>query len=146
MSGSNGTTTESAAPLAHGTPVWLEIPATDVGRAKAFYETVFEWKFNPAPPGYTDENFAMFEHPDSRIGKMGVGGAITRVDQDKHTRGKHGVMVYLKVDTIENALEKIHHAGGKTVTEKEAEGQHGWMAHFADTEGNVQGIYCAVSS
>ena len=37
--------------------------------------------------------------------------------------------------------QKVEQAGGKKMSEVEAEGEHGLMQHFEDTEGNYLGMY-----
>ena len=106
------------------------INAEDVGRAKAFYEGVFGWRFSPwGPPDF-------FTCPDTG---GGVGGLL----QGRHTvngRSEPGLSVSFGVDDIAAAVAAIRAAGGEVLTEPyhiEGVGHHVFMA---DTEGTV----CAV--
>lgn len=47
-----------------------------------------------------------------------------------------GSLVYLNVDKIDLTLEAINSTGGKTLMPKMSIGEHGFIAHFEDTEGN----------
>jgi predicted enzyme related to lactoylglutathione lyase len=50
-------------------------------------------------------------------------------------------MVYFSVDDIEGTLGKIGSKGGKTLVPKMGIGEHGFIAHFEDTEGNRLGLH-----
>jgi predicted enzyme related to lactoylglutathione lyase len=140
---SDTTATDSTAsdwaPPIYGSPCWIEIPATNVTRAKTFYADVFNWAFKPATQNYPADKIAMFSVPDPKLSSLG--GGIVNVSGAEHKPGKGGSVVYLWVDSIEEAIEKIKKAGGSVVQEKSPEGDHGWLAKFGDTEGNVHGIY-----
>ena len=146
---------QEEAPLAYGTAVWLEIPATDVLRAKAFYGKVFDWVFPaPAANGRPIEEMALFRLPDPRLQKIGFGGGgIVRVDARHHIKPSststdsvdyaHTAIphTYMLVKDIEHSLSLIEQSGGKPAGKKEPEGDGGFTAHFLDTEGNLQGLY-----
>ncbi len=130
----------------YGTPMWYEIPAVDLERAKAFYGTVFNWTFPTFPGEAASTETAMFQMPDARIAKLGTGGTIMRVDADKHLKGQGCTRLYMKVDDIEDAVKKIEKAGGKMVADKEhPAGDDGWLQHFEDVEGNIHGIYAGAA-
>ncbi|KAH0542334.1 hypothetical protein FGG08_003271 [Glutinoglossum americanum] len=140
---SDTTATDPAAsswtPPVFGSPCWIEIPATNVGRAKTFYVDVFNWTFKPATEAYPADRIAMFSVPDPKL--SGLGGGIVNVGSAEHKPGSGGSVVYLWVDSIEETLAKVKNAGGSVVKEKSPEGDQGWLAKFGDTEGNVHGIY-----
>ncbi|KAI9861549.1 MAG: hypothetical protein M1813_005159 [Trichoglossum hirsutum] len=141
MSDTTATTSDASGftPPLYGSPCWIEIPATEVSRAKKFYADVFNWTFKPATETYPESMIAMFSVPDPKL--SGLGGGIINVSDAQHKPGKGGSVIYLWVDSIEEALAKIKGAGGSVVQEKSPEGDHGFLAKFADTEGNVHGIY-----
>ena len=117
-----------------GSPCWIQIPATDVPRAKDFYSAVFEWDFTTA--GTVE--IIRFSNPALKS----LAGGIVKVDEVVPGKYMANPSVYFLVNSIEEGLEKIEKAGGNVVVGKEAEGDHGWTASFKDTEGNVLGIYC----
>ena len=43
--------------------------------------------------------------------------------------------------SIDEALRRVEAAGGKTVTEKMPVGEMGFAGYFADTEGNLIGLW-----
>jgi predicted enzyme related to lactoylglutathione lyase len=126
-------------PPPHGGPCWLQINVTDIPRAKKFYETVFNWTFQPPTEAYPESVIAMFQVPGGSLN-----GGLTSRPGGRGTIGPGGVLLYLLVADVDEALKNIVAAGGKVVTPTEPEGAHGMMATFADTEGNVSGVYHAV--
>jgi len=132
-------------PPASGTPCWINIPAAEVPRAKQFYSTVFNWQFMPQEAqseAYPPDRIAFFSPPDK---KRSPGGAISKTDGDTRiTKAPKGhAMLYLMVDDLEQYVKKVEAAGGKRTDEIQAEGDHGLMQHFEDTEGNHLGMYMA---
>ncbi|KAK6514304.1 hypothetical protein TWF506_008700 [Arthrobotrys conoides] len=143
----NGTSTETKTestddaaakwtPPPFGSICWIQIPATDVGRSKAFYTSAFSFSFKPTPAGYNEEDIAMFTF--SNPGSSLTGG-ICKVDENSKPSGS--TILYFMVDDVDKALEKIVELGGKVREEKKPEGEHGLVGLFEDTEGNVHGVY-----
>lgn len=114
----------------HANPVnWFEIPVTDMARAKKFYESalsieIVETEMGPNKMGW----FPM------EMGKMGAPGTL--ILGDGYTPSHDGSLVYLHVDSIDPTLEEISNAGGKALMPRTDIGQHGFIAHFEDSEGN----------
>jgi predicted enzyme related to lactoylglutathione lyase len=136
--------------LAYGTPIWFQVPAEDVLRAKKFYHDVFRWEF-PDLPGPPADFMAQFQFPDKRLHQPGVtSGGIVRVDPKLHFRidpagdplaYRGSVHMYLFVKDIDRTLKRIERAGGKALGGKMQEDPTSNVAHFLDSEGNVQGLY-----
>lgn len=119
----------------HANPVnWFEIPVTDLARAKKFYEAalsveIVETEMGPNKMGW----FPM---------EMGAAGAAGTLIQGEGYKPSHdGSLVYLHVDAIDPTLEAINTAGGKTLVPRTSIGEHGFIAHFEDTEGNRVAIH-----
>lgn len=55
--------------------------------------------------------------------------------------GRGGYCIYWMVDDLDAISAIIETAGGKMVTNKEKEGDHGMHRLFEDTEGNIGGVY-----
>lgn len=114
----------------HANPVnWFEIPVKDMSQAKQFYETVLgvELAENEMGPN----KMAWFPMEMDRMGAAG-----TLVQGDGYTPSHAGSLVYLHVDSIDPTLEAINSNGGKTLMPRVSIGEHGFIAHFEDTEGN----------
>ena len=130
---SSDSSSEGGAPFL-GSPCWIQIPATNVSRAKDFYSAVFEWDFTTSG----DAEMIRFSNPSYKS----LSGGIVKVDEVASGKYMTSPSVYFLVSSIEEGLKRIEKAGGNVVAEKEAVGDHGWTASFKDTEGNVLGIYC----
>lgn len=113
---------------------WFEIPVNDMGRAKKFYESVFGKPMTVQTKGAVE--MALFPKQDNAYG---AGGSLIKVAGYKPSRD--GTLVYFPVETIEPVLEKVHAASGKTLKEKMAIGEYGFIAHFEDSEGNRLGLH-----
>ena len=102
-----------------GQIVHFEIPAADVGRAKAFWGAVFGWEFgDSAMPGFP---YYLIEE----------GGAIYASDE---LVGK-GPLVYYGTDDIDASIARVRDHGGEA-DEKQPIPHIGWFARCSDTEGN----------
>jgi predicted enzyme related to lactoylglutathione lyase len=111
---------------------YLEIPAPDVERAIAFYESVFGWTITPSD--LTAEPYAMFS--------TGEGALSGGLHPGRPVRDG-GVIIYLQVDDIAATLEAVLAAGGSIVEEKTAIGaDYGYSAVFSDPNGNHVGLWC----
>jgi len=108
---------------------WFEIPATDLNRAKAFYEHVLGVTLTIANMGGSE--MAWFPM------KQGAAGATgTLIKAEGYEPSQAGTLVYLAVTDIEGSLRRVEAKGGKTLLPKMSIGEHGFIAHFQDCEGN----------
>lgn len=114
---------------------WFEIPATDMARAKKFYETIFDIQMEEMEmPGM---KYAMFPF-DPTKGKIAGGLA----ESPMHVPGTTGAIVYLNANPdLQNVLDRIEKAGGKVTMPKTSIGQNGFMAFFTDPEGNTMALH-----
>lgn len=114
----------------HANPVnWFEIPVTDMARAKKFYESSLGIEITESEMG----PFQMGWFP-MEMEKQGAPGTLVLGDGYKPSHD--GSLVYLHVDAIDPTLELINGNGGKTLVPRTAIGEHGFFAHFEDSEGN----------
>jgi len=116
--------------------VFFEIPASNFKKAKAFYEKVFDWKVklwgDEGAMAYTtavDKN----ENP---IEPGGINGGFYK-RKSKRDQPSFGVLT----GSIDKTLKAVKKAGGKVITEKHSIGEWGFMADFADPEGNVMALW-----
>ena len=116
----------SSAPI-----VYLEIPAPQIDKAKDFYSSIFGWQITPSD--LTDKKYYMFQ-----AGEDGLMGAL---DATK-APSSEGHIFYIKVDSIEGALEEILKKDGKVKKEKFNIGaEYGCSAIFQDNNGNHVGLW-----
>jgi uncharacterized protein len=119
-----------------GRVVHFEIPADDLTRAESFYRDAFGWEINSIPGmGYT----LVSTTPSTQTGPSEPGaingGMLVR--QVPIT----APVVTIEVDDIDTALKAIAGLGGHTVRERMPVGDMGFAAYFADTEGNIVGLW-----
>ncbi len=117
---------------------WFQIPATDVARAKTFYETICDCKLEAMDGG---PGMEMWGFPaDWRQGE--ISGAV--VCGEGAVPSATGTAVFLNANPdLQVALGKVEAAGGRILMPKTAIGMEG-AGHFAmiaDTEGNTVGLH-----
>ncbi len=117
---------------------WFQIPASDVTRAKQFYETVCGFRLEPLPasPGMDMWGFpADWENGE-------VSGALVR--GEGAVPSATGTAVFLNADPdLQVMLDRVEPAGGRILMPKtriEMENA-GHFAMIADSEGNTVGLY-----
>jgi predicted enzyme related to lactoylglutathione lyase len=117
--------------------VHFEIPFDDKKRATAFYTEAFGWKLTDFPEmSYVmAETVAVDEKQTPKEPGAINGGLFQR---PKETPAP---VIYVGVDSVEQALKKVQAAGGKVVTPKTPIPGMGAFARVADTEGNVLGLF-----
>ena len=116
------------------TIVHFDITGDDVGRAKKFYEGLFNWEFN-APPNMGE--YYLIETRDAD-GKPGVQGGL-----GKRQAPGQPISVYFGVDDIDASLARVKELGGKAPNPKMPVPGFGWVAQAEDTEGNAIGLWQA---
>lgn len=113
---------------------WFEMPATDLARAKAFYEKAFGMELMHMDMGPT--SMEMFPSDPT---KPNAGGAL--VQGDDYTPSATGAVVYFAVADIDATLARIAAAGGTIALPKMSIGEFGFIGLFLDTEGNRVGLH-----
>jgi uncharacterized protein len=109
-----------------GNPVvHFEIMGGDGEKLKSFYADLFGWNVDSNNP----MNYGMVETG----GDGGINGGLGSGENWSGTR------VYIAVPNLQEALDKIEAAGGKTVMEPQ-ELPMVSLALFEDPEGNVVGL------
>ena len=110
---------------------WFEISVTDIKRAKTFYESIFGIEMPQQE--MMGMQMAFFPSEDMN-GK--VSGSL--VQGPMHKPSADGAKIYLNGNPdLSNSLSKIEAAGGKILMPKtKISDDIGFMAIFADTEGN----------
>ena len=116
---------------------WFEIPVTDLGRAKAFYEKVLDTELIDAQE--MDESgmeMAMFPASD------GVGGGLVKSESWEYVPSRTASLIYLNGgDDLSVPLSKVEAAGGEVIQDKMGIGENGFIALFVDSEGNRVGLH-----
>ncbi len=108
---------------------YVEVPATDMERAVAFYEAVLGFDLERRTvDGY---DMALFPYTD---GAPGATAALAKGDVYQPT--KAGPIVYFSVDSIDDVLKRARAAGARVLYEKKNVGAFGFVAEIEDSEGN----------
>ncbi len=117
---------------------WFEIPATDITRAKKFYENVFSVTMEDMPEMM---GIKMSAFP-GEMGNGKVTGALAQSDMHKPAAGG-GPVIYLNANpNIQAVIDRVEGAGGKiTMPKTEISPEIGYMAFFVDSEGNNIGLH-----
>jgi predicted enzyme related to lactoylglutathione lyase len=118
--------------------VWFELPVSDLGRATAFYETIFATKLK------TDASWpelAMFP----KSAETATTGALIQVPREKLIGfpSADGTVVYLNCDgQLDAVLHRTTVAGGKVLEEvAQLPGSMGFVAQISDLDGNRVGLH-----
>ena len=111
---------------------WFEIPVVDMGRAKTFYEAVFQVQIQVHDMGGTVMGWFPWAE-----GKPGAAGSLIKNPDWYTPSNTEGVLVYFGSADVQNELDRIASAGGKILKPKtQISPDIGYMALFLDTEGN----------
>ena len=111
---------------------WFEIPVTDFGRAKKFYDSIFGVELYEQMMGPYQMGFFPGE---------GVSGAI--VKGDGYVPSQDGALIYLAAgEDLTGVMNKIDKAGGKVAQPKtKVTDEIGYISVFIDTEGNKVALH-----
>ena len=114
---------------------WFEIPVTNMDRAKAFYESVFNIEITI----HDFDSVLMGWFPFAE-GKEGASGTL--IKQESYIPSQEGTLVYFMSDNVQNELDRVEKAGGEIYQPKtEISPEHGFYGVFVDTEGNRVAIH-----
>lgn len=114
--------------------VYFEIPVNDFDRAVTFYTKVFEIAFEIEEiDGY---QMALFPTRDQM---PGISGALAK--GDIYIPTKDGTLIYFRTEDIDGTLERATQYGGNILYPKTSNGDLGFVAEIADSEGNRIGLH-----
>ncbi|MEP6990623.1 MAG: VOC family protein [bacterium] len=110
----------------NGKICYVELPATDVARSSTFYSTVFGWRMRRRGDGVT-----AFDDATGQVSGAFVAG---------RSPSEPGLLLYVMVDSAEDAVAKVVAAGG-TIVQAIGGDAPVITARFRDPGGNVLGLY-----
>ena len=111
----------------HGKVCYLEVPASNVAKSASFYAKVFGWRMRTRGNGTQ----AFDDTTGAVSGAFVVGRAAST---------NPGLLVYIMVDSVEDACKTIEANGGTVVQPLGADAPE-LTARFRDPGGNVLGVY-----
>jgi predicted enzyme related to lactoylglutathione lyase len=111
---------------------WVEIPVTDMDRARAFYETVFDFEIQVHPMGELVMGWFPFAQ-----GKEGAAGSLVKHPDFYRPSDTYGTVVYFTSTDVQQELDRVEAAGGSIIQPKtQISEEIGYMGIFRDSEGN----------
>jgi len=111
----------------HGGLSYLHIPAINVQQSAAFYEQVFGWSIH--------------RRGDDRASFDDGGGYVSGAwVTDQAISREPGLLPYIYVNRIDDAIKQIEAQGGEVVKAPYLEGNL-WVATFRDPAGNAIGLW-----
>ena len=113
---------------------WFEIYVEDMGRAKKFYEAVFDRKLEKLE----SPEIEMWAFSGNRD-MYGTPGALVKMPG--FPSGKNSVLVYFSCDDCAIEEKKVTKNGGRVQKTKFSIGQYGHISLVFDTEGNMFGLH-----
>jgi predicted enzyme related to lactoylglutathione lyase len=113
---------------------WFEIYVQDMGRAKAFYDSVFATRLERLE-GPDIEMWAFPMEPD----RPGAPGALVKMEG--FPSGGNSTIVYFTCSDCAIEAKRASESGGKIFKDKFSIGQYGFIALVLDTEGNMIGLH-----
>lgn len=111
---------------------YVELPAKDIEKAKAFFSTAFGWSFVDYGPEY------------SAFADEGIDGGFFKSDLSVSTDNGSALIVFYSND-IEKTQAKIEAAGG-SIIKPIFEFPGGRRFHFADPNGNEYAVWSDVAA
>jgi len=118
----------------HNPVGWFEIYVQDMNRAKTFYEKTFGVSLQRLESPEV-ELWAFPMKPES----PGSSGALVKMNGKDSGMG--GTIVYFPGEDCAAMAARAVHNGGRIKNEKKSIGEHGFIAHVLDTEGNLIGLH-----
>ncbi len=118
--------------------VHFEIPMSDAGQSKAFYERAFGWKMSIEGDG--GEYLMATAGPAKEDGSPSEPGNINGGFYKRKSK-KDAPSVVIETDSIDETAKAIEKAGGTVTNPKHPIGEWGFMADFTDPDGNALGLW-----
>ena len=113
--------------IGNGKICYLEIPAIDIARSIAFYQSVFGWHTRKRGDGHTAF--------DDGVGEVS-GAWVT----GRPPSSQPGLLLYIMVDSVAATVESVVAHGGEIVQPIGVDAPE-VTARFRDPAGNVLGLY-----
>jgi len=110
--------------------VHVELMSNDVGRAKSFYETLFDWSYQDMPVG--DMTYTMV-----KVGE-GTGGGMM---QNPIPNAPSAWMAYVGVDDVRASTAKARSLGATVMRDVTEVPGAGWFSIITDPTGAMLGLW-----
>jgi len=109
----------------------FEIYAEDLPGLAQFYRDLFDWKIEQAP------GVEYFRIQTGSPEHHGIAGGML----NRPIPGPRSWVHYVRVDSIDQMIERVQSLGGKLLRPKTAVPKTAWYAVVEDPEGNIFAVY-----
>ncbi|HZR03733.1 MAG TPA: VOC family protein [Burkholderiales bacterium] len=116
-------------------PTYFDLTVRDLAQARAFFESVFGWRFEKFPMPY--EYYRIQAGPE---GEAGIDGGIGAVKDSPIADGRPMTQMTVPVPNLEASIAKVLASGGQVVESRTAIPGIGWYATCAEPCGLLFGI------
>lgn len=113
--------------IGNGKICYIEMPALNIEQSAAFYKNVFGWNIRKRGDGATAF--------DDTVGEVSGSWVL-----DRKPMTEVGLLFYIMVDSVEQAIENVLAHGGKLVQPIGGDAPE-ITARFSDPAGNIVGLY-----
>ncbi len=110
--------------------IHAELNTTDVDKAKAFYQKLFDWKLE-------DVSFPEWDYTMIKVGE-GTGGGIL---QQKIPGATSAWLPYVLVDDLEASTRKARSLGATVMKDVMEVPDMGWLSIIVDPTGAMLGLW-----
>ena len=128
-----GTAAETGIPAQENAVIWFEIPVTDMARATAFYEYVFQVKLSPMKFGPMEMAFF-----PAQAGARGAPGALMKGEAFQPSQ--QGIQIHFNTPDIDGTLQRAQKQSAAIILPKTPIGPFCIVAVIEDSEGNRIGL------
>lgn len=111
-------------------PTYFDFTVKDLGKARAFFENVFDWRFEKFPMPYAYYRIQAGD-PD----EPGIDGGIGATDDTEISGGNPLTQVTIPVPDLDDFISKVEAAGGLVVEPKMPIPGIGWYATCTEPGG-----------
>lgn len=116
-------------------PTYFDFTVKDLAKARAFFESVFGWRFEKFPMPYE-----YYRIQAGEPNEPGIDGGIGATKDTEISGGSPLAQVTIPVPNLDDFLSKIHAAGGLIIEPKMPISGIGWYATYAEPGGLKFGI------
>ena len=113
--------------IGNGKICYIEMPALNIEQSASFYKNVFGWNIRKRGDGATAF--------DDTVGEVSGSWVL-----DRKPMTEVGLLFYIMVDSVEQAIENVLAHGGKLVQPIGGDAPE-ITARFSDPAGNIVGLY-----
>jgi predicted enzyme related to lactoylglutathione lyase len=115
------------------------IPVDEMERAKEFFGKTFGWEFMVT--GMDGNHHFATTIPTDENGLPTEPGGINGGLLERGAYEQQVTSIFIKVDSIDDTINKVHNNGGTLVLEKAPIADFAYIAQIKDTEGNLISLW-----